>query len=208
MIQGIHGATQGGPAVVYPWRNDPDNRQWHDSGMTKTIDKRRTVDFQGALDVISIESIFQLLYYTNVSGKLLLLNPPAKATFFFKGGSLVWGTLHAQQKQLGQRLLEANLITREQLSECLSVHDQHNRQIRLGSIMQERGLVSEEDLQELLKAQIKDAFFHVLSWNQGTFAFVSNSSVEDEIALNERIDHLLLEGIVSIDQKSDKTFFQ
>ncbi len=172
------------------------------------IEKRKSVDFQGALDVISIESIFQLLSYSNLSGKLLLLNPPAKATFYFNGGSLVWGTLHAEQKQIGQRLLESHVISREQLMECLSAHNDEKQRTRLGNIMLRKGFVQEKTLQESLREQVKDAFFHVLSWNQGTFAFISNISAEEEVALNERIDHLLLEGIVSIDHNTNKTNLQ
>ncbi len=176
--------------------------------MTKFVEKRKTVDFQGSLDVISIESVFQLLYYTSLSGKLLLLNPPAKATFYFKTGSLVWGTLHTRQKQLGQRLIESNTITREQLAECLTIHSNRNQQARLGAILMEKGFVQKNVLLDSLKAQVKDAFFHVLSWNQGTFAFISNISAEEEIVLNERIDHLLLKGIVDIDHQESKNPLQ
>ncbi len=187
---------------------DPGTYHLADRGMTKIFEKRKTVDFQGSLDVIAIENVFQLLYYTSLSGKLLLLNPPAKATFYFNGGSLVWGTLHTLQKQLGQRLLESNEITREQLAECLTILSNRNQQARLGAILKEKGFVRETVLQDSLKAQVKDAFFHVLSWNQGTFAFISNISAEEEIALNERIDHLLLEGIISIDHRDSKNQVQ
>jgi hypothetical protein len=196
----------GGPQTSM--EEDPDTCHQADTGMNGSVEKRKTVDFQGSLDVISIESIFQMLYYTNLSGKLLLLNPPAKATFYFNGGSLVWGTLHTRQKQLGQRLIESNEITREQLTECLAIHNNGKQQARLGAILMEKGFVRESVLQNSLKSQVKDAFFHVLSWNQGTFAFISNISAEEEIALNERIDHLLLEGIVSIDHQASKNPLQ
>jgi hypothetical protein len=197
---------RGGPQPSM--EEDPGTRHQADRGMTKIAEKRKTVDFQGSLDVISIESVFQLLYHTSLSGKLLLLNPPAKATFYFKGGSLVWGTLHTRQKQLGQRLLESNQITREQLAECLTIHSNGNQQARLGAILMEKGFVRENVLLDSLKAQVKDAFFHVLSWNQGTFAFISNISAEEEIAINERIDHLLLKGLVDIDHRASKNQVQ
>lgn len=164
--------------------------------------KRLAVDFQGSLQVLTIESVLQILYFTRLSGKLILLNPPEKATLFFTKGRLVWGTLHTQQKQLGQRLVESEVITDEQLSECLRIHLTEEHKERLGEILLKKGFVQKPDLQANLKNQVKDAFFHVLTWNQGTFAFVSELSSDEEIVLDERIDHLLFEGVVHIDRNS------
>ena len=165
--------------------------------------KRLAVDFQGSLKVLAIESVLQILYFTKLSGKLILLNPPDKATLFFTKGKLVWGTLHNQQKHLGQRLVDSEIITDEQLNECLKIHMDENHKARLGEILIKKGFVQTSILQENLKDQVKDAFFHVLSWDQGTFAFVSELGSDEEIVLDERIDHLLFEGVVQIDRDSE-----
>ena len=86
-----------------------------ESSMTEKNEKRKTVDFQGAIDIVTIEGVFQLLYFTSLTGKLILLNPPDKATFHFVKGQLTWGSLHANQKQIGQRLLDSEFITEKQL---------------------------------------------------------------------------------------------
>lgn len=165
--------------------------------------KRLAVDFQGSLKVLAIESVLQILYFTQLSGKLILLNPPSKATLFFTKGRLVWGTLHTQQKQLGRRLVEADIITDEQLSECLRIHLNEKHKARLGEILVQRGFVQRPVLKESLKGQVKDAFFHVMTWQEGTFAFVSDLSSDEEIVLDERIDHLLFEGVVHNDNAAD-----
>ena len=170
--------------------------------MKKNANKRVTVDFQGSLAVLSIENVLQLLYYTALSGKLMLLNPPSKATFYITQGKLAWGTLHPQQKQLGQRLIESSKITEEQLQEGLSIHVTEKQQKKIGEILVEKGFLRRESLLDSLKAQVRDAFFDVLTWSQGTFAFISDISAEEEISLNERIDHLLLEGIVEVDHQA------
>lgn len=171
--------------------------------MTQNIEKRKTVDFQGAIDVVTIEGVFQLLYYANLSGKLILLNPPKKASFYFSKGKLMWGSLHDEQKQLGQRLIDAAAITEEQLEECLVIHIGEKHKKKLGSILLEKGFLQTDILHESLKQQAKEAFFQSLSWQQGSFAFISDlPSPEDEFTLNERIDHLLLEGVVQIDKNS------
>ncbi len=165
--------------------------------------KRLAVDFQGSLQVLTIESVLQILYFTRLSGKLILLNPPEKATLFFTKGKLSWGTLHTQQKQLGQRLVDSEIITDEQLNECLRIHLNEKHKERLGEILLKKGFVQKPVLQENLKHQVKDAFFKVLTWHKGTFAFVSELSSDEEIILDERIDHLLFEGVVQIDRDSE-----
>jgi hypothetical protein len=167
--------------------------------------KRLAVDFQGSLKVLAVESVLQILYFTQLSGKLILLNPPGKATLFFTKGRLVWGTLHTQQKQLGQRLLEADAITDEQLNECLKIHMNEKHKARLGEILLKKGFVEMPTLRDSIKAQVKDAFFHVMTWEEGTFAFVSDLSSDEEIVLDERIDHLLFEGVVHNDNEADNS---
>ena len=174
------------------------------NSMTKKSDKHKTVDFQGAIDIVTIEGVFQLLYFASLTGKLILLNPPDKATFHFVKGQLTWGSLHTNQKQIGQRLLDSELITEEQLEECLTIHMNENNKKRLGEILLEKGFLQTDLLHHSLKEQVKEAFFSVLSWKTGTFAFISNFiSDEDEVSISERIDHLLLEGVVQIDRNSE-----
>ena len=174
------------------------------NSMTKKSDKRKTVDFQGAINIVTIEGVFQLLYFASLTGKLILLNPPDKATFHFVKGQLTWGSLHTKQKQIGQRLLDSELITEEQLNECLTIHINEKNKKRLGEILLEKGFLQSDLLHHSLKEQAKEAFFSVLSWKTGTFAFISNfTSDEDEVSISERIDHLLLEGVVQIDSNSE-----
>ena len=175
-----------------------------ESTMISKNGKRKTVDFQGAIDTVTIEGVFQLLYFTSLTGKLLLLNPPEKATFHFVNGQLTWGSLHSNQKQIGQRLLDSELITEEQLNECLSIHINQKNKKRLGEILLSKGFLQSDLLHNSLKQQAREAFFSVLSWKTGTFAFISNViSEEDDVSISERIDHLLLEGVVQIDRNSE-----
>jgi hypothetical protein len=170
--------------------------------MNKLIGKKKnSVDFQGSISAISIEGIFQLLYYASLSGKLLLLNPPNEATFYFKEGKLAWGSLHKRQKQIGQRLIESSNITEAQLEECLKIQITNKQKIKLGKILMDQGFLQSKILHDSLKEQVKDAFFDALNWKEGTFAFFSELTTPgEEIILNERIDHLLLEGIIQIDR--------
>ncbi len=75
---------------------------------------------------------------------------------------------------------------------------------RLGEILLNKGFLQSDLLHDSLKQQARDAFFSVLTWKTGTFAFISNViSDEDDVSISERIDHLLLEGVVQIDRNSE-----
>lgn len=180
------------------------NQMATDDSMINKTEKRKTVDFQGAIDIVTIEGVFQLLYFTSLTGKLILLNPPDKATFHFVKGQLTWGSRHTNQNQIGQRLVDSELITEEQLNECLTIHINEKNKKRLGEILLKKGFLQSDLLHDSLKEQAKEAFFSVLNWKTGTFAFISNfTSEEDEVSISERIDHLLLEGVVQIDRNSE-----
>lgn len=168
--------------------------------MTQHIQKRKSVDFQGAIEVVPIEGVFQLLYYANLSGKLILLRPPLKASFYFSNGKLVWGSLHSRQKQLGRMLLDSAAITEPQLEKCLNLHAEAKGKKKLGELLLEQGFLKTDILHQSLRQQAKDAFFKALQWQHGSFAFISDQTLPaDNFSLNERIDHLLLEGAVQID---------
>lgn len=65
------------------------------------------------------------------------------------------------------------------------------------------GLLKFESLAGILKVQAREAFFETLSWKQGMqFFYADQHPSQKEILINERIDHLLLEGIVRMNNNS------
>lgn len=62
----------------------------------------------------------------------------------------------SEERYLGNLALENELLTQEQLAECLDIQEnlkQFNIHRRIGEIMKEKGYVSEDDLQHLLEIQ-------------------------------------------------------
>ncbi len=158
------------------------------------------VSLQGDIAVIELNNIFQLFDFAAASGELRIVTDENNASFFFQEGSLVFGTLSVNQKRIGDLLLESGLITETQLLQCLKIHAQHGRRRRLGDILVRKGFLEYESLAEMLQMQAREAFFETLSWQEGMFFFYANQAPsKDEILINERIDRLLLQGIVRID---------
>lgn len=165
------------------------------------------VSLQGNIATIELNNIFQFFDYATVSGELRVVTDHNNASFFFQKGILIFGALSVNQKRVGDLLIESNLITEIQLAECLRIHAQHGRRRRLGDILVRKGMLDYERLAEVLKTQAREAFFETLGWKKGMFFFYANQHPsKDEILINERIDHLLLEGIVRMDNSLSEKY--
>ncbi len=161
------------------------------------------IALQGNIALIELNNVFQFFDYASASGELRVIGKDNNASFFFQKGMLIFGALSTNQKKIGDLLLESKLITPAQLKESLEIHAQHRRRRRLGDILVRKGFLSFEDLSEMLKMQAREAFFTTLSWKKGMFFFYADQyPSKEEILINERIDHLLLEGIVRLDNTS------
>ncbi len=176
--------------------NTPENKE-----TTLTFHSRKDpAAFRGDLAVITIENLMQLVSHAALSGELYLVTPGNSAVFFVHEGLLIYAYLEENPLRIGERLIQKNLITKEHLQECLSQYQRKSAQLKIGKILVENGYLQQADLETTIKEQIKDIFFEVLSWKEGSFTFsIKKIPTADCIFLEERIDHLILEGIIHLD---------
>ncbi|WP_028317172.1 DUF4388 domain-containing protein [Desulfobulbus elongatus] len=158
---------------------------------------------QGDIAAIAVENIFQLFDSAALTGKLEIQSPDNSGIFYFREGMFIYGLLKVNQRRIGQILLDTRAITEEQLRECLQAHERSDERQRFGQILLDKGYAQPYLLDKSLLRQIKEAFFEALSWNEGTFRFYPGQvPAPGEIQMYGRIDRLLLEGMVHIDQIS------
>jgi hypothetical protein len=159
------------------------------------------IALEGDLSAISIDTIFQLFDFAALTGKLEVQSVTNRGTFYFRQGILIHGLLQINQRKIGEILLDSQVITEQQLQECLLLHKQTGTRRKLGHILVEKGYIKPDWLNNSLLHQVKEAFFEALSWRKGTFRFYPHQCPASDVAqLHARIDHLLLEGMVQIDQ--------
>jgi hypothetical protein len=176
----------------------PSSAQQENQTATTTVNK--DISFQGNIAAIALENIFQLLDFAALTGKLEVNSPDNIGNFYFSKGLFTYGMLHINHKKIGEILLESKLITEEQLQECLLLHKEGKFQNRFGQILLEKKYIEPSILNDSLLGQIKKAFFEALSWKEGTFIFYQNLAPSPgAIQMQARIDHLLLEGTVYLD---------
>jgi len=167
---------------------------------TATKPARAAVALQGDIGAIAIENIFQLFDFAALTGKLEIRTTANTAIFYFRKGMLTYGILQINHFKIGELLLASKMITPEQLQECLLIHKQNPSRQRFGQIFLEKGYIQPGHLNDSLLRQIKQAFFEALSWQQGTFSFyLDQNPAPEEAQICTRIDHLLLEGMVYLD---------
>ena len=125
----------------------------------ETATPDQNIAFQGNIAAIALDNIFQLLDLAALSGKLEVHAPENSGSFYFTKGVLTSGMLQINQRKIGEILLESQLITEEQLQECLLLHKQSQFQRRFGQILLEKNYIQPSLLDDSLHRQIKEAFF-------------------------------------------------
>lgn len=170
-------------------------------GNGKKFDEKCSA-LQGDLSVVTIENLMQLMSYSGLSGELYVSSPENAACFIVDSGTLVFAYLQSNTLRIGERLKQKGYVTTENLEECLQLYKDQNTKSKFGTLLVEKGFLKNSDLEEAIKEQVRDIFFEVLSWQNGTFSFcVSDSTSSEDILLDERIDHLILTGIIQLDNK-------
>ena len=162
------------------------------------------MDLGGNLQVLDPPSIFQLLNMSTMTGELKLVTIDSVASFYFKQGELIYATMDKKKKKLGRFLIEKGWITEDQLYEALKEFWLHQGAKRIGNILIEKGFLEKDSLIEAIQDQIKDVVYNVLSWNEGQFIFFRGvEPMEEDILLDVKMDHLILEGLKRLDESKE-----
>jgi Domain of unknown function (DUF4388) len=165
----------------------------------KTATDRRS--FTGDLKLVSAVNLFQLIKLGSLSGHLMVYCDPNSTHFIFTEGKLNYAFSWRERKKIGQILLDARLITNDQLQACLD--DQKTAEIwqKLGSIFVTRGYLQQSQLTKIFQRQLKSALFETLNWTEGKFKFVDTSPlIEGDIILHEDIEPLILQSLIMLDE--------
>jgi hypothetical protein len=162
-----------------------------------------TAALQGDIGLIPIENIFQLIDVVSLTGKLDIQSTDNSGVFYFRQGMLIYGLLKNSHLKIGEILQENKTITEEQLQEYLQLYERSGSQQRFGKFLVQSEYVQPYILDRALLLQIKHAFFEALSWDKGFFKFYSGQEpAPEEILAYGRINRLLMEGALHIDQSS------
>jgi len=158
------------------------------------------MDFGGDLAVLDPSIVFQMVNIARLTGKIKLITINNVASLYFDYGELVYATIDTGTKRVGEILIEKNLINEDQLNHALR-ESREGVNKRIGDVLIENGNIGYEVLVSVIQEQIKMVVYTVLEWNEGQFVYFDGARTGNEdILLDVKLDHLLLEGLKRLDE--------
>lgn len=159
------------------------------------------LDLQGNIERFTLPEILQLIASGRKSGTLGIQRNDSIVMVYFREGNIIYGYGPRQTYHLGQLLKERQAITAQQLDEAVAIQAQTDNSRRLGEILVTRGFIDRADLEAVVKRQVEELLYSLLSWSSGSFKFYEDQfPTEEEITVNLSAENVILEGLRRIDE--------
>ncbi len=162
------------------------------------------LDLQGNIERFTLPEIFQLVSTGRKTGTLGIQRDDDIVMVYFRNGSVIYGYGPRKTYHLGRMLVEMGRITLPQLDEAIA--DQASQRAsgkRLGQILIEKRYIDRADLEQVIRKQVEDLIFSLMSWERGSFKFYENQfPTEEEITVNLSTENVVLEGVRRLDEMS------
>lgn len=156
---------------------------------------------KGGLRDFSLPDLFQLMHFGKKNGTLVITNGDAKGYVCFRNGNVFFATHNWKRAPFGQRLVEAGMVSDDQVEEALDLQKSTRKDQRLGNILVELGYLSRESLEVFVEEQIRDAVFNLLRWSEGDFDFDPDQIFpEEDTGLSMSTEDLIMEGSRRMDE--------
>ena len=161
------------------------------------------LDLQGNIEKFTLPDIFQLIAGGRKSGTLGIQKDDSIIMIYFEAGDIVYGYGPRQTLHLGQLLKECGKLTAEQLGEAIEAQTKTENTKRLGEILVNKGFIDRSDLETVIRDQVRELLYSLLSWQNGSFKFYENQfPTEEEITVNLSVENVILEGLRRLDEQN------
>ncbi len=161
------------------------------------------LDLQGRIERFTLPEILQLIASSRKTGTLGIQKDDSIVMVYFKDGSVIYGYGPRQTFHLGQLLKERGVITEQQLEHAVNIQAKSENSKRLGEILISREYIDRADLEQVVKDQVEELLYSLLSWESGSFKFYDNQfPTEEEITVSISVENVILEGLRRIDERN------
>ncbi|MEI9939881.1 MAG: protein kinase [Pseudomonadota bacterium] len=130
----------------------------------------RAASWRSALDRMTLPAVLHAVAARQETGVLVARNERREKHFYFVEGELRAARSTEHSELLGTRLLRAERITEQDLTDALNTCKQTQRS--LGEELVARGIVRASSLLRELVEQVEARFIELFAWNDGTLWFV------------------------------------
>lgn len=136
---------------------------------------------RGTLSETSVADLCRQLADAGATGTLEVDHPTGRGLLSFVDGRLTGAEPPTAQARLGDRLVNAGSLSRQQLDAALADQGDATRPRRLGSVLVERGVVSRDTIRVYVQEQILDALVEMTLRSEGTYEFISGGPVSSDV---------------------------
>jgi hypothetical protein len=155
----------------------------------------------GNIRDVPLPAILQDLQQGKATGALVVRRSGVEKCIFVKSGDIVFATSTDGRDRLGEMLVKAGLLSRDNLEAALKLYHKNAGIKKIGAILVENGFVSPRDLFAGLKTQVKDILYSLFLWDDAEYRFEERLP-RDIIQLQFNLPDLIAELIDRMKRES------
>lgn len=164
----------------------------------------------GRLEDLALPDIFQIISLSKKTGTLIVRSRKGTGMVVFKGGQVIQAANDGIRDSLGNILVSQGMLNEAALSQALA-QQKKSPDTPLGMILVEMGAVPAQTLETVIRKQIEEIIYDLLSWEEGFFNFeLGETAPKDKIEIDTQefllksglnAEYLLMEGTRILDEK-------
>jgi hypothetical protein len=156
---------------------------------------------QGSLRKFNLPNILQLVKMSANTGALSLRRGDTHGKIYFSSGAVCYAFAQPQSVPIGQRFVNARVITPAQLREAAARQRRSPSSGRLGTVLVDMGLTDRDTLHAMVAEQIQDTVFDFFGWPDGQFEFNDDEVAEEEdVFVEMQVEDVIMESCRRIDE--------
>jgi hypothetical protein len=160
---------------------------------------------EGPLRELDIHDVFQLLDLGRKTGTLRITSDLRQNAghVVFERGAVVGAQIQSNPHPLGSLLLKSGRLSEDDLAQARALQEMGDHR-RLGEILVDLGAVPQRELDRIVRQQIEEVIFELVSWSEGYFCFEDGTADRVPLEAPVRIptEALLMEAARRIDEWS------
>lgn len=153
-------------------------------------------EFRGDLASTPVPEALFTIHRYRVPGVLTVARGGTEKRIFVWAGAVVFAASNDRQDSLGEYLVRAGRISREDHDRTVSDLVSAAGTRRHGALLVEAGLIDPREMAEAVSGQVRSVVFSVFDWDEGTVTFRAGQyATEELVRLNLPTRRTILEGV-------------
>ncbi len=157
--------------------------------------------FTGDLAVFSLPELMEFLTNQRASGELRVRAPQGEACLQLHVGAIA-AVAYPGSKNLGQRLVDAELVTPTALKRCIVRPEDLGRDAVVAQVVLHNSLVAKETVEELMRRRVLEGICELVSWETGAVTFKRYSEPREPPEVEVDTRWALLEAMRVLDERA------